>query len=80
MDGAILCTTLSTNMLKAYLRAQAFFSAQQVVKKPCRRKPKTKVCGSKSAIFVILPSLLITMFNNDNSKKVQVLTVILAQN
>ena len=38
------------------------------------------MCGSKSAIFVILSSLGLFCPNNDNSKMVQVLTVILSQN
>ena len=40
------------------------------------------MCGSKSAIFVILLSFFLqtTLSNNDNSKTVQALTLILARN
>ena len=54
--------------------------------KPRGRQQNTKVCGSKSAIFLILLSFFLsfflqtTMFNNDISKTVQVLTVILSHN
>ena len=57
-------------------------SAQQ----PRGRKLNAKVCGCKSAIFLILSSssssssLRPLCSNNDNSKTVQVLTVILSQN
>ena len=49
------------------------------------RQLNAKVCGSESAIFLILSFFLsfflqTTMFNNDISKTVQVLTVILSQN
>ena len=43
------------------------------------RQLNAKVCGSKSAIFLILLSFFLvktTKFNNDISKTVQVLTVI----
>ena len=53
-------------------------SAQQ----PHGRKLNAKVCGCKSAIFLILSSSSLRPLcsNNDNSKTVQVLTVILSQN
>ena len=46
--------------------------------KPHGRMLNAKVCGSESAIFLIL--LQTTKFNNDISKTVQVLPVILSQN
>ena len=49
-----------------------------VAQKPYRRQLNTKVCSSKSAISVIL--VTITMFNTDNSKTVEVLTIILKWN
>ena len=57
--------------------------------KPRGRQLNKKVCGSKSAIFVILSFFLsfflcffvqTTLSNNDNSKTVQALTLILARN
>ena len=48
--------------------------------KLCKRQLNAKVCGSKSAIFVILSSLRPLCSNNGNSKTVQVLTIILSQN
>ena len=42
-----------------------------------RQQLNKKVCGSKSAIFVILVTT--TMFNNDISQTVEVLTVIFAR-
>ena len=42
------------------------------------RQLNAKVCGSESAIFLIL--IKTTKFNKDISKTVQVLTVILSQN
>ena len=55
--------------------------------KPRGRQLNAKVCGSESAIFLILLSFFLsfflvktTNFNNDISKTVQVLTVILSQN
>ena len=49
--------------------------------KPCGRQLNKKVCGSKSAIFVILSGFVqTTLSNNDNSKTVQALTLILARN
>ena len=51
--------------------------------RPHGRQLNTKVCGSESAIFLILLSFFLvktTNFNNDISKTVQVLTVILSQN
>ena len=57
--------------------SKTHISAQQ----PRRRKLNAKVCGCKSAIFLILSSSLRPLFSNhDNSKTVQVLTVILSQN
>ena len=46
------------------------------------RQLNTKVYGYESVIFLILLSFFLqtTMFNNDISKTVQVLTVILSQN
>ena len=43
------------------------------------RQLNAKVCGCKSAIYLILSSLRPLCSNNDNSKTVQVLTVILSQ-
>ena len=57
--------------------------------KPRRRQLNAKVCGSKSAIFRLLISSYFFLFllsflrlcsNNDNSKTVQGLTLILARN
>ena len=53
--------------------------------KPRGRQLSTKVCGSKSAIFLILSFFLsfflqTTLSNNDNSKTAQVLTLILVRN
>ena len=61
--------------------SKTHISAQQ----PRGRKLNAKVCGCKSAIFLILSSsssssLRPLCSNNDNSKSVQVLTVILSQN
>ena len=60
--------------------SKTHISAQQ----PRGRKLNAKVCGSKSAIFLILSSSSSSLrplcSNNDNSKTVQVLTVILSQN
>ena len=60
--------------------SKTHISAQQ----PRGRKLNAKVCGCKSAIFLILSSssssLRPLFSNNDNSKTVQVLTVILSQN
>ena len=62
--------------------SKTHISAQQ----PRGRKLNAKVCGCKSAIFLILSSssssssLRPLCSNNDNSKTVQVLTVILSQN
>ena len=73
-------------MLKAYLSAQTSSLSAFVIskthisgQKPRGRQLNTKVCGKESAILLIL---LVTtlMFNNDISKMVQVLTVIVAQN
>ena len=77
----------TTNTQKAYLSVQASsLSAFLISKthisgqKPRGRQLNTKVCGSKSTIFLILSSLrLFSCFsNNDNSKMVQALTLILA--
>ena len=77
----------TTNTLKAYLSAQA--SSLRVSKthkwpkalKPRKRQLNKKVCGSKSAIFVILSFFLqTTLSNKDNSKMVQAPTLILARN
>ena len=52
--------------------------------KPRGRQLNTKVCDSKSAIFRILLSFFLSCYdfcsNNDNSKTVQALTLILARN
>ena len=58
--------------------SKTHISAQQ----PCGRQLNAKVCGCKSAIFLILSSSSLRPLcsNNDNSKTVQVLTVILSQN
>ena len=62
--------------------SKTHISAQQ----PRGRKLNAKVCGCKSAIFLILSSssssssLRPLCSNNDNSKTVQVLTIILSQN
>ena len=60
--------------------SKTHISAQQ----PRGRKLNAKVCGCKSAIFLILSSSSSSLrplcSNNDNSKSVQVLTVILSQN
>ena len=60
--------------------SKTHISAQQ----PRGRKLNAKVCGCKSAIFLILSSSSSSLrplcSNNDNSKTVQVLTVILSQN
>ena len=53
-----------------------------VAQKPRGRQLNTKVCDSKSAIFLILLPFFvqITLSNNDNLKTAQILTLILAQN
>ena len=60
--------------------SKTHISAQQ----PRGRKLNAKVCGYKSAIFLLLSSSSSSLrplcSNNDNSKTVQVLTVILSQN
>ena len=58
--------------------SKTHISAQQ----PRGRKLNAKVCGCKSAIFLILSSSSLRPLcsNNDNSKTVQVLTIILSQN
>ena len=58
--------------------SKTHISAQQ----PRGRKLNAKVCGCNSAIFLILSSSSLQPLcsNNDNSKTVQVLTVILSQN
>ena len=60
--------------------SKTHISAQQ----PRGRKLNAKVCGCKRAIFLILSSSSSSLrplcSNNDNSKTVQVLTVILSQN
>ena len=80
--------------LKAYLSTQASSLSAFVISKthisghkPYGRQLNKKVCGSKSAIFVILSSFFFlsffvqtTLSNNDNSKTVQALTFILARN
>jgi len=48
--------------------------------KPHGRQLNAKVCGCESAIFRLLSFSLATMFNNDISKTVQVVTVILSHN
>ena len=87
----------TTNTLKAYLSAQASSLSAFVIskthisgQKPHGRQLNRKVCGSKSAIFVILLlSFFLSLFlrpslqcqtGNDNSKTVQALTFILARN
>ena len=65
----------TTNTLKAYLSAQASSLSGFV---SARRQLNAKVCGHESAIFLILVTT--TMFNNDISQTVEVLTVILARN
>ena len=77
----------ATNMLKAHLSFQAssfsvfvISNTHIVAQKSCGRQLNAKVCGSRSAIFRILLSLLRLCSNNDNSKTAQVLTLILAQN
>ena len=81
----------TTNTQKAYLSAQASsLSAFLISKthisgqKSRGRQLNPKVCGSKSAIFLILSFFVTTFFscssNNDNSKTVQALTLILARN
>ena len=79
----------TTNTLKANLSAQASSLSAFVIskthtsgQKPRGRQLNTKVCASKSAIFLILSFFLRYDFcsNNNNSKTVQALTVILARN
>ena len=79
----------TTNTQKAYLSVQAsslsafLISKTHISGQKLRgRQLNTKVCGSKSTIFRILSSLrLFSCFsNNDNSKTVQALTLILARN
>ena len=66
--------------LSAFMIRKTHISAQ----KPRGRQLNTKVCSSKSAIFVILFFFLFLLrplcSNSDNSKTVQVFTVILSQN
>ena len=79
----------TTNMQKAYLSIQtsslsAFVISKTYIsgQKPRGRQLNKKVCGSKSAIFLILLSFFVqtTLSNNDNSKTVQALTLIFARN
>ena len=81
----------TTNTQKAYLSIQASSLSAFVIskthisdQKPRGRQLNKKVCGSKSAIFVILSSssffVQTTLSNNDNTKTVQALTLILAPN
>ena len=79
----------TTNTLKAYLGARpsslsAFMISKThiVAQTPCGRQLNAKVCSSESVIFPILSILSYDhfMFNNDISKMVQVLSVILARN
>ena len=67
--------------LSFFVISKTHISAQ----KPRGRQPNAKVCGRESAIFLILSSSSSSSFfvtticsNNDNSKTVQVLTVILS--
>ena len=83
-----------TNTQKAYLSIQASSLSAFVISKTYTNGQKLRgrqlnktMCGSKSAIFVILSSffflsffLQTTLSNNDNSKTVQALTLISAQN
>ena len=77
--GGCICTPLtppgSATALSAFVISKTVVSGQ----KPRERQLNTKVCGSKSAIFLFF-LLTTTMFNNDISQTVQVLTVILARN
>ena len=78
----------TTNTLKAYLSAQSSSLSASVIskthrsaQKPRGRQLNAKVCGCKIAIFLILSFFVTTLCsNNDISKTVQVLTVILSQN
>ena len=47
--------------------------------KPRGRQLNTKVCGSENAIFLLSFFVQTTLSNNDISKTVQVLTVILSR-
>ena len=76
---------VTTNTLNAYLsiqpsslRAFMISKTHTVSQKQRERQLNTRVCGSKSAIFLILCSDHLS--NNDNSKTAQVLTLILARN
>ena len=60
-----ICNKFTTNTLKAYLSTQASSLSAFVISKthipvvaqtPCRRQLNAKVCGSESAIFLILLS------------------------
>ena len=87
--GMVQMSKSRINILKVYLNAQssslsAFMicKIRIVAQKPHGRQLNAEVCGSESAIFVILLSFFImtTLFNSNDSKTVQVLTIILAQN
>ena len=78
----------TTNTQKAHLSIQASSLSAFVISKTHisgqklrGRQLNKKGCGTKSAIFVILSFFVQTTFsNNDNSKTVQALTLILARN
>ena len=67
-----------TSALSAFVISKTHTSGQ----KPRERQLNAKVCCSKSAVFRILSFFLRYDFcsNNNNSKTVQALTLILAQN
>ena len=70
-------------MLIAYLSAQASSLSAFVISKTPISGQNAKVCDSKSAIFHILSSFFLRYdfcSNNDNTKTVQALTLILARN
>ena len=78
--GHLKCTIAVYSSLSPFMISKTHISAQE----PRGRQLNAKVCGCKSAIFLILSSsssaLRPLCSNNDNSKTVQVLTVILSQN
>ena len=75
------CITSGSN---TYLSTKPLFFSTFTISKMriVAKKPrKRQLNASESAILVILPVFVMTtMFNKDNSKTVQVFTVILAQN
>ena len=75
-DGA----DMTTNTLKAYFKHSCFLfecvfmisKIHRVAQKPYRGQLNTKVCGSNKSVISFFQT---TLFNNDNRKVVQVITI-----